>query len=518
MLPFNTTASSDEFAAVRNLLDSCGYTAERVAERVGIRDIHEFKSIGEGRKAPPDVNDALDLLIRLFMDGFVIPMAEVRRLLPPGGFEALLALGVIGRHPDGEAHYAASLQLYPVDGVYIASDLDVTTPGLRDPKLPEAPDHVFSALTSLTGNYLDQLPATPCGTFLEVCAGTGVAALLAAKNYAGHAWAADITERSTGFARFNAALNGIENFTAVQGDLFEPVSGRQFDRIVAHPPYVPAPETRMIYRDGGEDGEWIIRRILAELPDYLAPGGRFYLTCVSSDRKGAPVEDRIRSMIGEREKEFDLLLIAHYGMSPGEYYSRLALSGRYTFQVAEERIRLFRRLEAEAIVYISLVLQRHATPREAFTLRRDGTEASQANEAEWLLTWKTRLAEEDVAPMLLDSRPRLLSNPKLEVIHRVENGEWKIDSSRIRVDYPYVRTVDISFNGSLLLTLCDGSHTGREILARLRASGAMPQDVPEASFAEFLRELITEGVLGLGNEPTPSVLPTSSVVPPPQPG
>jgi len=45
-----------------------------------------------------------------------------------------------------------------------------------------------------------------------VCAGSGIAALIAAPN-ATHAWAADLTERSTHFARFNAQLNGFDNFT-----------------------------------------------------------------------------------------------------------------------------------------------------------------------------------------------------------------------------------------------------------------------------------------------------------------
>jgi ubiquinone/menaquinone biosynthesis C-methylase UbiE len=40
------------------------------------------------------------------------------------------------------------------------------------------------------------MPRTPA-SYLEMCAGTGIAALHAAKHFAGHAYSADITERST---------------------------------------------------------------------------------------------------------------------------------------------------------------------------------------------------------------------------------------------------------------------------------------------------------------------------------
>lgn len=515
MLPF-LDGSDAAHAAVRSLFVTAGFTSQNVEKRIGIDDIHAFKPIGEGRKQSTGLDDALDVLVRLFMDGVAVPMAKVRAMLPEGGEAALLDLGLIAPHPDAPDEYAAGLRIYPIDGVYIASDLEWTTPGLRQPEELEPPDHVFSALTSLTGTFLDQLPKTPCDRFLELCAGTGVAALIASR-FSGHTWSADITERSTAFARFNARLNGIGNFTAVCGDLYEAVAGQTFDRIVAHPPYVPAPENEMIYRDGGEDGEWIIRRILSGLNDHLAPGGRFYLTCATSDRRDAPVEDRIRAMIGEAEKEFDLLVVVHYALPPGEMYGRLAVSRRVEFETALQRIELFRELDAERIVYCSIILQRRATDRAPFTIRRERTEASRAAEAEWLMNWCTRCAEEDVVPMLLDARPRLLSIPRLEVTHRVENGEWKVATSKIVTEYPFLRTVEISLNGAMLLSLCDGNHTGREVFARVRAGGAMPQEVPESAFAEFLRELVTEGIIGFGEEPVAPVPSAGPVKPLPTP-
>jgi methylase of polypeptide subunit release factors len=69
--------------------------------------------------------------------------------------------------------------------------------------------------------------------------GTGIAALVAAQKDAAHAWAFDITARATHFAEFNRRLNAIPNVTAAEGDLYAPAGGQTFDRIVAHPPYLP---------------------------------------------------------------------------------------------------------------------------------------------------------------------------------------------------------------------------------------------------------------------------------------
>lgn len=500
-IPFRD-ASPGELAAVRQVLRGAGYTEEAVCERTGVPSIHGLKTILQGRTTGTGSSDALDALIRLFIDGLPVPRAALASLLPEDGIAALERIGLLMPLRASPEELAATARLYPTHGLHIASDLDGFAPGAADPEELEPPDLVFSAITSLTGTFLSQLPDAPCQRLLELCAGTGIAALAGART-AGHAWAADITERSTRFAAFNAQLNALDNVSAVQGDLYEPVRGLTFDRIVAHPPYVPATETTMVYRDGGEDGEQIIRRILRGLPDYLEPGGRFYLTCAATDREGAPLEQRIREMVGEREAEFDLLIVSHYSLPPAEYYGRLAASRRISYGIAEERTRLFRELHAERIVYSSIVLQRHAGARKPFTVRRERTQASESPETEWLLEWSTRAADEDLIPILVEAKPRLLPHAKLHVEHRVTDGEWKAESCKVLLEYPFIRTVELSLNAAMLLTLFDGEHSVRAILQRIQQAGAIPSEVPAESFAEFVRELIGEGVLGLGGEPVP---------------
>src|SRR5207247_9643854 len=82
---------------------------------------------------------------------------------------------------------------------------------------------------------------------------------------------------------------------------------RPFDGIVAHPPYVPALEQSRVVRDGGDTGESILRRIVAELPRYLRPGGTLYCVSAGWDAKDGPLESRLRRWLGERAREFDVI-------------------------------------------------------------------------------------------------------------------------------------------------------------------------------------------------------------------
>jgi SAM-dependent methyltransferase len=498
-LPFRD-GTVEQFARIRSLLCDCDYTSEGICTRYDIPALHQFRSYGEGRRTGLDLDDGLDVLSRLFLDGLAVPHETVRDRLPPEGLDALLAIRLVATHPLDASRLGATVQLYPSGPLYIVSDLDSHVPGIAAEDELDRSDHVFSANTTLTGTFLAQLPDTPCDRFLELCAGTGAAALRVAAS-ATHTTATDITERSTRFAEFNARLNGIRNFEAVEGDLFEPVAGRTFDRIVAHPPYVPATEVGMIYRDGGEDGESVIRRLLAGLPEYLETNGTFHCTCMATDRRDAALEDRIRGMIGTSAGEFDLIVVVHESMPPGEYYGRLAVARRITFETADERLRLFERLEAENVVYCSFVLRRHGDSRGPVTLRRRPGTGASARDSLALLDWAARTTDAQDLRAILDLRPSLSPAARLRVTHAAEGGEWKVREVRLEVEHPFARTIEnASHNLATLLTLFNGERTVREIFDRIRSGGGIPEEAPESAFLEFVREFVSEGVLRVGSD------------------
>ena len=379
----------EQLTHLRAFLTEADFTVPAVCSRLGIESVYDFRSMREGRTVGLDLQDSLDLLIRLFMDVELLDRNMVERLLPPGGLTLLESFGLVRTYAGDAGRCHASVLLYPTESIWVVSDLNVSPAGPAESPLSE--DAVYPAITKNTRHFLSSLPSTPCERFLELCAGTGIAALVASR-YARQAWAADITERATRFARFNAALNGIENCTAVQGDLYQPLAGEYFDRIVAHPPYMPSLEQKYIFRDGGEDGEQITRRIIAGLPEHLSPGGRLYCTCMLTDRKGVRAEARIRDMLGAEERDFDIAVVTLQTYQPTEYYLRLALEGRATLEEVAQRHQIFTRLQVEHLVYCSMVVHRRSKARQVFTARRQVGSGMGLPEMEWLLRWESAAA------------------------------------------------------------------------------------------------------------------------------
>jgi release factor glutamine methyltransferase len=113
---------------------------------------------------------------------------------------------------------------------------------------------------------------------LELCAGTGLAGIMAARAHGGRATTVDVSRRAQLTARLNGLLNGVP-VSARRGDLFAPVAGESFDLIVSNPPYVPAAGDALPARgparawDAGRDGRALLDRICAEAPGRLRPGG-----------------------------------------------------------------------------------------------------------------------------------------------------------------------------------------------------------------------------------------------------
>ncbi|HBK92731.1 MAG TPA: 50S ribosomal protein L3 N(5)-glutamine methyltransferase [Parvularcula sp.] len=130
------------------------------------------------------------------------------------------------------------------------------------------------------------LPApTDVRSILDLCTGSGCLAILAAFAFPeADIHAVDLSADALAVARRNVADHGLETrVTLYEGDLFAPLGPARFDLILTNPPYVDAgamaalpPEFRAepaLALAGGADGLDIVRRILAEAPARLNPGG-----------------------------------------------------------------------------------------------------------------------------------------------------------------------------------------------------------------------------------------------------
>jgi release factor glutamine methyltransferase len=136
--------------------------------------------------------------------------------------------------------------------------------------------------TWLLAGQIEAEPVREGGSILDLCAGTGLLAMVAACEHRADVVAVDISRRAILTTRVNARLNGL-TVTAIRGDLFAPLDGRRFDLIVSNPPYLPSanasPGSHSSARawDAGPSGREFLDRICRQAPAHLRPGGSLLL-------------------------------------------------------------------------------------------------------------------------------------------------------------------------------------------------------------------------------------------------
>ncbi|MEU9758591.1 putative protein N(5)-glutamine methyltransferase [Streptomyces sp. NPDC001834] len=144
--------------------------------------------------------------------------------------------------------------------------------------------------------------AAPEAVVVDLCCGSGaLGAALAATLGRIELHAADVEPAAVRCARRNVGDAGRVH----EGDLFEPLPGTLRGRVgilLANVPYVPTedvellpPEARLyeprVALDGGADGLDVLRRVAAEAPHWLAPGG--HLLVETSERQASRAEQTV---------------------------------------------------------------------------------------------------------------------------------------------------------------------------------------------------------------------------------
>ncbi|MYW91500.1 putative protein N(5)-glutamine methyltransferase [Amycolatopsis rubida] len=238
--------------------------------------------------------DVVEVVARLRGAGCVFAEDEARLLLGQPGDLA----GMVERRVAGEP-----LE-YILGWAEFAGRRFVVAPGVFVPR------HRTELLVRLAVGF-----AHARSVVLDLCCGSGALGATVAAEVPGiELHAADVEPAAVDCARQNVPGE------VYQGDLYVPLPQRlrgRVDVLIANVPYVPTddvalmpPEARdhepRVALDGGADGLDVLRRVAAEAPAWLAPGGHVLFEASERQAAAATAELRRAGLVVSVEEDDEL--------------------------------------------------------------------------------------------------------------------------------------------------------------------------------------------------------------------
>jgi len=481
----------EEFARVRAFFQAAGFEDASLCRVLGIADLSDLNRVRwedirlDGSSAP------LGWCLQVFVRGLSATEQESRALCGDEIFAALESLGLLRRSKKHATAVLCPVWVYPVDGFVVVSDRRDDPDG--EPFTPPE-DVVFPAIYAGTLRFLRLLPQGRDLETLDLCGGSGIGALHFSRTVRAAA-TADITERAALFAEFNARLNeaAVSSFC---GDLYSPLSGRKFDVISAHPPFVPATGQNMVYRDGGNTGEEITRRIVEGLPTHLRPGGTCVILCVARDTEEGPFEQRARNWLGASAGDFDVIFGLEKVLSVEEVVESMRKRGQHIGnEEARQLLVRLRSMGTRQFVYGALVIRQYAEPVVQEPFRIHLMPEGSAQDFDRLLAWRRHCRSGSFPGWLVKSRPRLSPRLQLTARHIVQEGQL--------TPMEFVFSIEGGFRAALrpdawvvpLVARLEGKRSVEQVFEAARTADELPEGFTLDAFADLARKMIERGFL-----------------------
>ena len=453
--------SAEAAAELARLLRLAGYETPRIQERLATGD----QLLARSPELPSYLRrlgdaDGLAVLVRLFLLGVPGPRARVEALLDPRLRERLWAAGLLVA--DEEAVHGAA-RIVPHDELLIASDQAAAAEGHAD-HVPGV-HRPSVALAHLTVRGSGERA-------LDLCTGNGIQAILLAA-HAEHVVATDVNERALGYARFNAALNGVGNVETRHGSFFEPLEGERFDLVVANPPYVVSPESAFLFRDGGMTGDAVSEHVVRGVPALLARGGFASILIAWALDPDNPAERPRAWLAGAGCDAFLLHTSTDDPIETATVWNRELLDRPEAYAEALDRwLAYYRRLGIDQLGYGCLVLHRRGDDRDGELVPQPLPQAAlrpAGQHVRRLFETHDRLAElSDEA--LLERRLRVVDDAVVAQESRFAEGRWQAESLTLRLERGLPFSAELDAPTATLIRKLDGSNTLDVALAALDES------------------------------------------------
>lgn len=286
----------NQAAALRHLFIDNDYTRAGVTSAVGEAGRKGLER-GVGVAAEHILGSRDDLLaqfIRLWYLHLPVPIRQLTEV----PVDELCRVGIL----EVEASRARALVgVRPIDLLDGATGWVVCdhAPGLNHDIRPTRPDHVLGA-SPASMSLAQMTMRTPVDTALDLGCGCGVQSLLLA-GHANRVVATDVNPRALQMAALATQLSGVEDQVDLRsGSLYEPMDTR-FDLIVSNPPYVMSPPeehgARLVYRDGGLEGDALVESVVRGAPARLNEGGSLQVLANWAQVDGQPWQDRLATWV-----------------------------------------------------------------------------------------------------------------------------------------------------------------------------------------------------------------------------
>ncbi|SRR5579871_3761151 len=480
-----------EFARVRDFLGHIEFNEAAVCTALNIRDIAASRQLRasdiDWDAAPAPLRSA----IALFVLGAAVHKDDFCGICDDATFAAFKALGLVRTARGDSETIVSPVWLYPVDGFFVASDR-------RDDPDGEihcaAADAVFPALDAGTLRLLRLLPAARGGDGLDLCGGCGIGALRLSRTLE-RSVSTDIAARSAFFATFNARLNGAD-IESLEGDLYAPVTGRQFDIIAAHPPWVPSTGDGMIFRDGGDGGETVIRRIVEGIPAHLRCGGTAVIVSLGRDTTEAPYEQRVRGWLGKAGQDCDVVLGVEKVLAIEEVVGSVRKLHLKDDRRAAGRLAAhLRALGTDKFIYGALCVRRSDERIAEAPLRLRMSSRAAAADFDRVFAWRRWRRNRAFHDWMKSATPRLA--PHLEIVdrHTVRNGSLVADQVTLRAEYAFSTALRLDRWVVPMIASFNGGLSVEQAFANARLAKQSPPDFPLRAFIDLVAMMIECGFL-----------------------
>ena len=485
-----------DYLQISAFLARSGLAGRDLLLKLGIQVISELGKVPWANLDLSTLPGETSIAVRLFLKGAGVAHEELDHFLDPDLLECLIRVGLIDRVSEQDDLLFCPVMLYPIAGLWAASDRVLDTEG--NP-IQLGSDAVFPALYPGTIRFLRLMPSTS-GNLLDVCGGCGIGAVSAALT-ARSVVTSDLTQRAHQFALFNFRLNGAKGARSLAAAGYHGVSGELFDVIVGHPPYVPSLGDGAVFRDGGSLGEDVIRELVTNLPQHLAADGRALFLCFGRSTNEKPWEHRVREWLGSCSDEFDLVLAMFDRKTPRAI--AVDLAERHGQGQPEAAIQLeahFERHHTREFIYGALYFAR--TPADAAPITEVvemASEFASASDLAERLAWARCRAQLDHEAFLGAWCPELRPGLELHTRHRFQDGAVELAECILCVDAPVPGNLLIDPGMVPVLALINGRRTALEVLKESVRAGGVPASITRGEWLGYVRNLVDRGILRFGS-------------------